>query len=204
MSGIESTITTITYRWTKINGTTQMTVDTHSSILSFSPLKLSDAGQYICEATIGSQMYGSIEYIYIQSELSTHKGLVLATNIFMLFFSTTLVSAPRYINSVSDPVSPIQPIGSNVTLTCTVELSPAVDVPVIVNIKLTDPSGKLLPATTPSVSVSGSIYTSKVMIASFRRNQSGVYSYVSTINSSYSSLIDSRPQSSTLLVTVGK
>ena len=33
----------------------------------------------------------------------------------------------------SHPVSPVQAIGSNVTLTCAVELSPAVDVPVTVN-----------------------------------------------------------------------
>ena len=41
----------------------------------------------------------------------------------------------------SDPVSPIWPVGSDVNLTCTVELSPAVDVPVTVNTVWTGPDG---------------------------------------------------------------
>jgi hypothetical protein len=42
----------ITYQWTKNNGTqTQVGTD---SVLSFSPLRLSDTGQYTCQATISS------------------------------------------------------------------------------------------------------------------------------------------------------
>ena len=41
----------ITYQWTKNNGTqTQVGTD---RVLSFSPLRLSDAGQYTCQATVG-------------------------------------------------------------------------------------------------------------------------------------------------------
>ena len=43
----------ITYIWTKNNGTqTQMQVGTDPNHLHFSPLKLSDAGQYSCQATV--------------------------------------------------------------------------------------------------------------------------------------------------------
>ena len=43
----------ITYRWTKNNGTlVQLEIET--STLSFSPLRLSDAGQYTCQATIST------------------------------------------------------------------------------------------------------------------------------------------------------
>ena len=55
----------VKYRWTKNNGTTDTAVG-NSSTLLFSPLKLSDAGQYICQVTIGSEMYGAIEYINIE------------------------------------------------------------------------------------------------------------------------------------------
>ena len=42
----------ITYQWTKNNGTqTQVVTD---SVLSFSPLKLSHAGRYTCQATVSS------------------------------------------------------------------------------------------------------------------------------------------------------
>jgi hypothetical protein len=40
----------ITYQWTKNNGTeTQVGTD---RVLSFSPLRLSDAGRYTCQATV--------------------------------------------------------------------------------------------------------------------------------------------------------
>ena len=43
----------ITYIWTKNNGTqTQIQVGTDPNHLYFSPLKLSDAGQYSCQATV--------------------------------------------------------------------------------------------------------------------------------------------------------
>ena len=40
----------ISYQWTKNNGTQTIQVGT-DQVLSFSPLKLSDAGQYTCQAT---------------------------------------------------------------------------------------------------------------------------------------------------------
>ena len=43
--------TTITYQWTKNNGT-QTQVETNSNTLSFSPLRLSDAGEYTCEIIV--------------------------------------------------------------------------------------------------------------------------------------------------------
>ena len=41
----------ITYQWTKNNGTHQTQVGT-DRVLSFSPLTLSDAGWYTCQATV--------------------------------------------------------------------------------------------------------------------------------------------------------
>ena len=103
----------------------------------------------------------------------------------------------------SNPVSPIRPIGSNVTLTCTVELqSPAVDVPVTVNVQMSDPAGS--PLTTTPLSVSGSTYTTTSMISSFSREQSGLYTCRASISSTFSSLSDSRPQYAVTKVTVGE
>ena len=47
------------------------------------------------------------------------------------------------------------------------------DVPVTVNINLSDPAGRTLTTTTPAVS--GSTHTTTAMISSFGRNQSGIY-----------------------------
>ena len=52
ITGAENLNPSITYQWTKNNGTqTQVGTDI---VLSFSPLRLSDAGQYTCQATISS------------------------------------------------------------------------------------------------------------------------------------------------------
>ena len=52
-SGSENLNPTITYQWTKNNGT-QVQLETTSKTLSFFPLKLSDAGRYTCQATVSS------------------------------------------------------------------------------------------------------------------------------------------------------
>ena len=43
-----------TYQWTKNNGTIIKLETGLNSVLSFSPLSLSDTGQYTCQATIRS------------------------------------------------------------------------------------------------------------------------------------------------------
>ena len=96
---------------------------------------------------------------------------------------------------VSNQTNPIRPIGSAVLLTCTVELSLAVDVPVTVNIHLSDPAKSPLTTTTPSVS--GSTYTTTATISSFGRERSGEYTCTVSIGSS-------RSWSTTKKVTVGK
>ena len=60
----------ITYQWTKNNGTqTQVGAD---RLLSFSPLRLSDAGRYTCQATVSPCIIVIMdtEDIALQSELS--------------------------------------------------------------------------------------------------------------------------------------
>lgn len=48
-------ITTSIYQWTKSNSTvTELQVETESNTLSFDSLKMSDAGQYTCHATVNS------------------------------------------------------------------------------------------------------------------------------------------------------
>ena len=115
------------------------------------------------------------------------------------------VPVPTSVVITSDPVSPIRPVGSNVILTCTVELSPVVDVPVTVNTEWTGPDGVTLSSTTP-VMESLTRYTSTVMVSSFGRDQSGNYTCTATVSSTSSFLTDSGSQSETarITVTVGK
>ena len=111
---------------------------------------------------------------------------------------------PNSVTVTSDPGSPIRPVGSTVTLTCTVELSPAVDVPVTVNTLWTGPDGFITTNTAQPVMGSTTTYTSTVMVNSFQRNQSGNYSCRVTVSSSSPVLTNSSQRSHTKRITTGK
>ena len=95
---------------------------------------------------------------------------------------------------MSDPVSPVQPFGSDATLACTVDLnnsSGIIDIPVVVNTEWTGPdgfsaedSGLVQPAVGNTQQAT---YTSTAIVSSFRREQSGVYTCIVTVDSLSSS-----------------
>ena len=64
----------ITYQWTKNNGS-QTQVGTNR-VLSFSPLRLSDAGQYTCQATVSPCTITGmgIQDVTLQSEFTKGCG----------------------------------------------------------------------------------------------------------------------------------
>ena len=93
-------------------------------------------------------------------------------------------------------------IGSAITLTCTVELSLAVDVPVTVNVQLNDPAGSLLTTTPPSVS--GSTYSFSTTIQMISFTPSGLYTCIASINSTSPFLTASQTQTGRITIVVGK
>ena len=122
-------------------------------------------------------------------------------NLFELSHFT--VPAPDHMILLSDQPSPIRPIGSNVTLTCTVELRPNLSSEVAASIQLTGPTGSPLISTTPLVS--GSTYTSTAMVTSFGREESGVYTCTATTVSLISQFhIVSKPFSQAIRLTTGE
>ena len=55
VTGAENLNPSITYQWTKNNGTlTQIQIGADPKVLSFSSLRFSDAGQYTCQTTVSS------------------------------------------------------------------------------------------------------------------------------------------------------
>ena len=89
---------------------------------------------------------------------------------------------PSLVISSNIP-NPIRPIGSAVTLTCTMELSLtcAVDVPVTVNTSWTGPAGFMRTGTAQPAMGSTIIYTSTVVVSSFGTDQSGNYTCKVTV-----------------------
>ena len=77
----------------------------------------------------------------------------------------------------SSTPNPVRPIGSAVDLTCTVEFSPAVDIPVAVNVEWIQERGYDIIYINSSQAVmrDTTTYTSTITISSLGRNQSGFY-----------------------------
>ena len=112
------------------------------------------------------------------------------------------VTTPLSVSMMADKSNPIRPVGSDVTLTCTVDLDPAVDVPVTVNTEWTGPDEVKLYSSAP-VMKNLTKYISTVNISSFGRNQSGNYTCTANVTSPVSFPKNSGSQSATTAVTVG-
>ena len=109
-------------------------------------------------------------------------------SIFNHFYHNFAVPAPTSVMLSSSIPNPILPFGSNVTLTCAVELSPAVDIAVTVNTELTNPDG----------------FATLSMISSFGRSNSGIYTCRAAITSTNAYISDSSTVSHSIRVTTGK
>ena len=123
----------------------------------------------------------------------------------LILYSSYFSAMPSFsVCLKSDPVSPIQLFKySNITLTCTVEFSPAVDVSVTVNTVWTGPAGFITNNTAQPVMGSTTTYVSTHIVRSFNRNKSGKYTCRATV-SSVSPDLPSSSQSGTKLITFGK
>ena len=82
----------------------------------------------------------------------------------------------------SDPVGPIQPLGSDVTLRCTVQLDPAIvesDLSLLIVDAQLSQDGTPLVLTGPTVT--GTTFTYTIQLDSFGRSDSGNYICTATI-----------------------
>ena len=106
--------------------------------------------------------------------------------------------------TVGPPVVTI--VGSSINLTCTVELSPLVNVPVTVTTEWTGPAEFMTSNTAQQNIERPTInYTSTAMVSSSRsgREQTGSYTCKATVRAMSSSLVDSVGYSSSSRVIVG-
>ena len=117
----------------------------------------------------------------------------------MIFYSVPTST----VSITSNQPRPIITVGSSVILTCTVELSPSVDVPVTVNTVWTGPDNLNRNMQAPRMG-STITYTSTVMVSSFGRDQSGEYTCTATVSSMSSFIMNSMASSPPTRVTVGK
>ena len=116
------------------------------------------------------------------------------------------VPAPTSVMLSSSIPNPIPPLGSSVTLTCAVELSPAVDIPVTVNTVLTTDEGLTDTRTAQPVMGSSTSYAATYVINTFGRSDSGLYICSATVSltSANANIRDSNTVSHSVRVTTGE
>ena len=104
---------------------------------------------------------------------------------------------------VTPPVVPII-VGSSTNLTCIVELTPLVDVPVTVTTLWTGPAGFRIANTAQPIVGSSINYTSTAMISSSGREHSGDYTCKATVRVVASFINSVHMEYSSSRVIVGK
>ena len=190
--GANSLHPTIAYNWTK-DDSTQTQVGTNSSTLFFSLFRLSDAGYFTCDVTISSDYLDNV----ITASTMTLLTVQSESGILCNKSATTLVCA---LFAVPHPVSvQVESIGTwgkplflpsgtvtNVTLTCTVEMSPTVNVPVSVETKWNGPDAFKVTNSAMNVSTN---YTSMATVSSLSHKKAGEYRCRARVTSPMNMLI---------------
>ena len=146
-------------------------------ILFFSAFTLSHAGTYSC---IVNDSYIGYKKVTIQSMPGA--GNCMRTNFTLL--PSVLVPAPESVNLLSNKTNPIHPVGSDVNLTCIVELNPTI----INNVSLLTADIQLSRNENPLALIgmltrTGTTITYTTQLNSFGRNDSGNYTCTATIRS---------------------
>ena len=120
-------------------------------------------------------------------------------------FFLHVVPSPIFVMVSSNILNLIQPIGSSVTLICTVYLSPAVDIPVTVNTVWTGPAGFMM-TNVATLVINATTYISVSLIDYFERDRFGNYTCAATVSSKSvkSFLSDSNMQSGSTRVAFGE
>ena len=82
VAGAENLNSTISYQWTKNAGTTQTQVGINFNILSFSPLRLSDAANYTCRVIIDSSFLSSSISSMTTYDVEIESELIITADVY--------------------------------------------------------------------------------------------------------------------------
>ena len=175
------------------------------STLSFSSLSLSDAGQYRCDVTVSSTLLSqSVTKMSNTQDLTLQSKYKSSPMICCLIVELSyLVPPPTAVTVTASPEGTIF-TGSSLTLTCSIELSEAVNIAVTVNTVWNGPPGTQFTTTTSvATRMTATTYTSTATISSVETSDSGEYTCTATVSSTSPFLTDSELMLSSTNIIVG-
>jgi hypothetical protein len=180
--GTTHLIQAFSFEWLHFNATGFSTkTGTNSSRLNFPSLKLSEAGEYMCQVNIRSHLLNSDLTIMSHPQLIQVFSKLWYTC--QLFLMTFLIVVPIPLITVIPPSQAIF-VGSSPNVTCVAEFNDTVDVPLVVTIILA--TSALLIDSDYSVHMeSYARYTRIFTIKNIRESQTyfcGVYPYYSELS----------------------
>ena len=188
VTGADQLNPTITYQWFKDN--TVVSGETQST-LSFSSLSLSDAGQYRCDVTVSSTLLSQPI-----TKMSNTQDLILQSkcnsSLMFCYLIVVLSHLVPPLTALTVTASPNGTIftGSSFTLTCSIELSEAVDIAVTVNTVWSGPPGtQFTTITSVATRMTATTYTSAATIGSVGTSDSGEYTCTATVSSTSNSFV---------------
>ena len=177
--GADNLNPTITYQWTRNNGTTQISIGTNLNTLSLPPLQLSDAGFYLCRVTSAllNNPVTTNTSVIIQGKLGKqYKKYIYPQHSF------SIVPDPQHVTLTSS-LGNIVISGSNVTLTCSVQMNSSVtdsEVSLLtVDAQLIRQNGTTLNLSHPDLLGTIFIYSTEVKF--FDDNDAGNYTCMATV-----------------------
>ena len=200
VTGADQLNATITYQWFKNN--TVVSNETQST-LSFSSLSLSDAGQYRCDVTVSSTLLSqSITDKSNTHDLTLQSKYNSSLMIYHLIVVLSLLVPPPTAVTVTASTDGTIFTGSSLTLTCSIEVSEAVNI--TVTTVWSGPSGTQFTTTTSvATRMTATSYTSTATISSVETSDSGEYICTATVSSTSSFLTDNEADSGIHTVNIG-
>ena len=188
VTGADRLNPTRTYQWFKDN--TVVSGETQST-LSFSSLSLSDAEQYRCRVIVSSNLLSqSITKMSNTQDLTLQSKYNFSLMIcYLIVVLSHLVPPPTAVTLTASPNGTIF-TGSPLTLTCSIELSEAVNIAVTVNTVWSGPPGTQFTTTTSvATTMTATTYTSTATISSVGTSDSGEYTCTATVSSTSNSFV---------------
>ena len=160
-------------------------VTVSSGNLTFNLLRTSNGGQYICLSTLGSPLNStaaSVMNIIVQSKHINAEHLILHCT------SVPTVPPPT-VTITSTPITTSYYAGTSLNLTCTVQLIPQVDTPVIFNSLWTGPGGQISSGV-GRVSLSSGVNQTTVQFNPLNTTDTGVYNCSVSVSASGQQYVD--------------